>query len=121
MRTYGGNYDFYEQARVIEAARREAEYARQQARLAKEGRFIERFKTHVAKAAQVQSRIKKLDKLEKIAEPRRIVEKHSIFRVPPRSGDDGSVSVGRARRTAAMSCTTTSADRSPQGALGRDG
>ena len=88
LRTYGGNYDFYEQARVIEAARREAEYARQQARLAKEGRFIERFKTHVAKAAQVQSRIKKLDKVEKIAEPRRIIDKSFEFRTPPRSGDD---------------------------------
>jgi ATPase subunit of ABC transporter with duplicated ATPase domains len=88
LRTYGGNYDFYEQARKIEAERREAEYARQQAMLAKESRFIERFKTHVAKAAQVQSRLKKLDKLEKIAEPRRIVEKSFEFRTPPRSGDD---------------------------------
>src|SRR5207248_1761982 len=75
LRTYGGNYDFYERAREIEAERREAAYARQQAMLAKESRFIERFKTHVAKAAQVQSRIKKLDKIDKLAEPRRFVEK----------------------------------------------
>ena len=88
LRTYTGNYDFYERARVIEAARREAEYARQQARLTKEARFIERFKTHVAKAAQVQSRIKKLDKIEKVAEPRRIIEKEFDFRAPQRSGDD---------------------------------
>ncbi len=88
LRTYGGNYDFYEKAREIEAARREAEYARQQAMLAKESRFIERFKTHVAKAAQVQSRLKKLDKIEKIAEPRRFIEKSFDFRTPPRSGDD---------------------------------
>ncbi len=88
IRTYGGNYDFYERAREVEAARREAEYERQQARLAKESRFIERFKTHVAKAAQVQSRIKKLDKVEKIEAPRRIVEKTFDFRPPPRSGDD---------------------------------
>jgi ATPase subunit of ABC transporter with duplicated ATPase domains len=88
LRTYSGNYDFYERMREIEAQRREAEYARQQARLAKESRFIERFKTHVAKAAQVQSRLKKLDKLEKIAEPRRIVEKSFDFRAPARSGDD---------------------------------
>jgi ATPase subunit of ABC transporter with duplicated ATPase domains len=88
LRTYGGNYDFYEQARAIEAARREAEYARQQAMLAKESRFIERFKTHVAKAAQVQSRLKKLDKIEKIAEPRRFVEKSFDFKTPSRSGDD---------------------------------
>ncbi|HUQ01490.1 MAG TPA: ABC-F family ATP-binding cassette domain-containing protein [Kofleriaceae bacterium] len=88
IRTYGGNYDFYEKARVEETARREAEYARQQAMLAKESRFIERFKTHVAKAAQVQSRLKKLDKIEKIAEPRRIVERTFEFRAPARSGDD---------------------------------
>jgi ATPase subunit of ABC transporter with duplicated ATPase domains len=88
LRTYGGNYEFYERARAIEAERREAAYARQQAMLAKESRFIERFKTHVAKAAQVQSRMKKLDKIEKIAEPRRIVEKSFEFHVPPRSGDD---------------------------------
>jgi len=88
LRTYGGNYDFYEKAREIEAARREAEYARQQAMLAKESRFIERFKTHVAKAAQVQSRLKKLDKIEKIAEPKRFVEKSYEFRAPSRSGDD---------------------------------
>jgi ATPase subunit of ABC transporter with duplicated ATPase domains len=88
LRTYTGNYDFYEAARALEAERREAEYARQQARLAKESRFIERFKTHVAKAAQVQSRIKKLEKVEKIEEPRRIVDKTFEFRTPPRSGDD---------------------------------
>jgi len=88
LRSYTGNYDFYERMREIEAQRREAEYARQQARLAKESRFIERFKTHVAKAAQVQSRLKKLEKVEMVAEPRRIVEKHFDFRVPPRSGDD---------------------------------
>ena len=88
LRTYTGNYDFYEKAREIEAARREAEYARQQARLTKEARFIERFKTHTAKAAQVQSRIKKLDKIEKVEEPKRIIEKTFDFRVPQRSGDD---------------------------------
>jgi ATPase subunit of ABC transporter with duplicated ATPase domains len=88
LRTYGGNYDFYEKARVLETARREAAYARQQAMLAKESRFVERFKTHVAKAAQVQSRLKKLDKIEKLAEPRRFVEKEFEFRTPQRSGDD---------------------------------
>jgi ATPase subunit of ABC transporter with duplicated ATPase domains len=88
LRSYSGNYEFYETMREQETQRREAEYARQQARLAKESRFIERFKTHVAKAAQVQSRIKKLEKVEMIAEPRRIVERHFEFRTPPRSGDD---------------------------------
>ena len=88
VRTYTGNYDFYEQARALEAARREAEYERQQAMLAKELRFIDRFRAQAAKAAQVQSRIKKLDKIDKIEPPRRIVEKEFDFRRPPRSGDD---------------------------------
>ncbi len=88
IRSYTGNYDFYEKARELEAARREAEYARQQAMLAKESRFIERFKAQAAKAAQVQSRIKKLDKIEKIEPPRRIVDKRFEFRAPQRSGDD---------------------------------
>jgi len=88
LRSYTGNYDFYERARKIEAERREAEYARQQAMLAKESRFIERFKTHVAKAAQVQSRMKKLDKIEKVEPPKRIIEKTYDMKVPPRSGDD---------------------------------
>ncbi len=88
LRTYTGNYDFYEGAREIEAQRREAEYSRQQAMLAKESKFIERFKAQAAKASLVQSRIKKLDKIEKVEEPRRIVEKYFEFRTPPRSGDD---------------------------------
>lgn len=88
IRAYTGNYDFYEKMREQEAARREAEYARQQAMLAKESRFIERFKAQAAKAAQVQSRIKKLDKIEKVEPPRRIIEKRFEFRAPGRSGDD---------------------------------
>ncbi len=88
VRSYSGNYDFYEQARAVEAERREAEYERQQAMLAKEMRFVERFRAQAAKAAQVQSRLKKLDKIEKIEPPRRLVEKHFEFAKPPRSGDD---------------------------------
>jgi ATPase subunit of ABC transporter with duplicated ATPase domains len=88
LRTYAGNYAFYEKMRAEEAVRRDAEYARQQAMLAKESRFIERFKTHAAKAAQVQSRVKKLDKIEKIEPPRRIIEKSFDFRAPARSGED---------------------------------
>ena len=60
---YSGNYDFYERERAIREANREAAYARQQAMLAKEQRFIERFQTHAAKAAQVQSRVKALEKI----------------------------------------------------------
>ncbi|MEZ4400502.1 MAG: ABC-F family ATP-binding cassette domain-containing protein [Kofleriaceae bacterium] len=88
VRTYTGNYEFYERARAEAAARYEAEYARQQAMLAKESRFIERFAAHAAKAAQVASRVKKLDKIEKIEPPRRIIEKKFGFKAPTRSGDD---------------------------------
>jgi len=88
VRTYSGNFDFYERAREVEAARREAEYERHQAMLAKEMRFVERFRTHVAKAGQVQSRVKRLEKIEKIEPPRRLVERSYDFRPPPRSGDD---------------------------------
>lgn len=88
IRSYSGNYDFYEQARAQETERREAQYARQQAMLAKESRFIERFKAQAAKAAQVQSRIKMLDKIDKVEAPRRIVEQEFQFRAPKRSGDD---------------------------------
>jgi ATPase subunit of ABC transporter with duplicated ATPase domains len=85
--TYSGNYDFYERERAIREANREAAYARQQAMLAKEQRFIDRFAAHAAKAAQVQSRVKALEKIEKIELPkkRRVVK--FDFRQPPRSGD----------------------------------
>src|SRR5262249_50210071 len=85
--TYSGNYDFYERERAIREANREAAYARQQAMLAKEQRFIERFAAHAAKAAQVQMRVKALEKIERIELPkkRRVVKFE--FRQPPRSGD----------------------------------
>ena len=88
---YSGNYDFYERERQLREANREAAYARQQAMLAKEQRFIERFKTHAAKAAQVQSRIKALDKIEKVELPRRREIVQFDFRTPPRSGDQVAV------------------------------
>jgi ATPase subunit of ABC transporter with duplicated ATPase domains len=85
--SYSGNYDFYERERAIRETNREAAYARQQAMLAKEQRFIDRFAAHAAKAAQVQSRVKALEKIEKIELPkkRRVVKFE--FRPPPRSGD----------------------------------
>src|SRR3954463_15789437 len=84
---YSGNYDFYERERALREANREAAYARQQAMLAKEQRFIERFSAHAAKAAQVQSRVKALEKIEKIELPRKRELVKFDFRQPPRSGD----------------------------------
>src|SRR5262249_55036399 len=92
--TYSGNYDFYERQRQVRDANREAAYARQQAMLAKEQRFIDRFSAHAAKAAQVQSRIKALDKIEKIELPRKRQVVRFDFRRPPRSGDEVAVLEG---------------------------
>ncbi|NOT45560.1 MAG: ABC-F family ATP-binding cassette domain-containing protein [Acidobacteria bacterium] len=91
---YSGNYDFYERERAIRESNREAAYARQQAMLAKEQRFIERFAAHAAKAAQVQSRVKALDKIERIELPKKRKVVKFDFRVPSRSGDQVAVLEG---------------------------
>ena len=91
---YTGNYDFYERERALREANREAAYARQQAMLAKEQRFIERFSAHAAKAAQVQSRVKALEKIEKIELPKKREIVRFDFRRPPRSGDQVAVLEG---------------------------
>jgi ATPase subunit of ABC transporter with duplicated ATPase domains len=89
--TYSGDYDFYERERAIRETNQQAAFARQQAMLAKEQRFIDRFRTHAAKAAQVQSRIKALDKIEKVELPKKRHVVKFEFRVPPRSGDQVAV------------------------------
>ncbi|MFZ1612979.1 MAG: ABC-F family ATP-binding cassette domain-containing protein, partial [Holophaga sp.] len=86
--TYSGNYDFYVKERETRETNQEAAYARQQAKLAKEQRFIERFSAHAAKAAQVQSRVKALDKIERIELPKKRRVQKWDFRIPGRSGDD---------------------------------
>ena len=86
--TYSGNYDFYVSERETREANLEAAYARQQAKLAKEQRFIDRFSTHAAKAAQVQSRVKALEKQERIELPKRRRIPKWDFRTPSRSGED---------------------------------
>jgi ATPase subunit of ABC transporter with duplicated ATPase domains len=92
--TYSGNYDFYERERAIRDANREAAYARQQSMLAKEQRFIDRFAAHAAKAAQVQSRVKALEKIEKIELPKRRKVMKFALRPPPRSGEQVAVLEG---------------------------
>jgi ATPase subunit of ABC transporter with duplicated ATPase domains len=89
--TYSGNYDFYERERTIREANQQAAFSRQQSMLAKEQRFIDRFRTHAAKAAQVQSRIKALDKIEKIELPKKRQVVKFEFRAPPRSGEQVAV------------------------------
>ncbi|MCA9492989.1 MAG: ABC-F family ATP-binding cassette domain-containing protein, partial [Myxococcales bacterium] len=94
IRSYTGNYAFYEKMRAEDAARREAEYDKQQAMLAKELRFIERFKAQPRKASQVQSRAKMVDRIERIEPPPRLQERKFQFRKIHRSGDDVIVAKG---------------------------
>jgi ATPase subunit of ABC transporter with duplicated ATPase domains len=86
--TYSGNYDFFEAQRELAETQLQAQYARQQAMLAKEQQFIDKFKARASHAAQVQSRVKKLDKIDKVEPPRRRKAVEFDFRAPPRSGDD---------------------------------
>ena len=69
LTTYSGNYEFYEQQRALNEKQQQAQFERQQAMLAKEIKFIERFKARASHAAQVQSRVKKLDKIERVEPP----------------------------------------------------
>ncbi len=86
--TYSGDLDFFDEQRALGEKQRQAQYDRQQAMLSKELKFIERFKARASHAAQVQSRVKKLDKIEKVEPPRRRQSVQFEFRSPPRSGDD---------------------------------
>ncbi|MGB8931587.1 MAG: ABC-F family ATP-binding cassette domain-containing protein [Anaeromyxobacteraceae bacterium] len=88
LNTYSGDYDFYERERAIADEHQQAAYDRQQATLKKELAFIERFKARASHAAQVQSRVKKLDKIEKVEPPKRRKTVVFEFRDAPRSGED---------------------------------
>ena len=96
--TYGGNYDFYLREREIRREQLLASHRRQQEMLAKEEEFIARFAARASHAAQVQSRVKKLEKIERIEIP---AEQRTIrfeFSEPPRSGDDVVKIEGLAKR-----------------------
>jgi ATPase subunit of ABC transporter with duplicated ATPase domains len=91
LNTYSGNYAFYEEQRALNEKQQQAQFERQQAMLAKEIKFIERFKARASHAAQVQSRVKKLDKIEKLEPPRRRQTVLFDFPPAPRSGDDVAI------------------------------
>jgi ATPase subunit of ABC transporter with duplicated ATPase domains len=86
--SYTGDYDFYERQRDLAARQQQAQFERQQAMLAKEQAFIDRFKARASHAAQVQSRVKKLEKIERVEPPKRRKVIEFEFRTPPRSGED---------------------------------
>ena len=88
LTTYTGDYEFYEQQRAQNEKQQQAQFERQQAMLAKEVKFIERFKARASHAAQVQSRVKKLDKIERVEPPRRRQSVAFDFPPAPRSGED---------------------------------
>ncbi|WOH63203.1 ABC-F family ATP-binding cassette domain-containing protein [Bradyrhizobium sp. BWA-3-5] len=88
LSTYSGDYEFYEQQRALNEKQQQAQFERQQAMLAKEIKFIERFKARASHAAQVQSRVKKLDKIERVEPPKRRQAVAFEFMPAPRSGED---------------------------------
>jgi len=88
LTSYSGDYEFYARQRALNEQQQQAQFERQQAMLAKEIKFIERFKARASHAAQVQSRVKKLEKIERVEPPRRRQSIAFDFMPPPRSGDD---------------------------------
>jgi ATPase subunit of ABC transporter with duplicated ATPase domains len=88
LTTFSGNYEFYEAQRALNEKQQQAQFERQQAMLSKEIKFIERFKARASHAAQVQSRVKKLEKIERVEPPRRRQTVAFEFLPAPRSGED---------------------------------
>ncbi|KFC72814.1 ABC transporter related protein [Bosea sp. LC85] len=88
LTTYSGDYEFYQQQRALSEKQQQAQFERQQAMLAKEINFIERFKARASHAAQVQSRVKKLEKIDRVEPPKRRQTVQFEFQPAPRSGED---------------------------------
>jgi ATP-binding cassette subfamily F protein 3 len=85
---YSGNYDFYLRERDLRKDQQIAAFKRQQEMLSKEEEFIAKFAARASHAAQVQSRVKKLDKIERLEMPAEIKTVQFEFEAPPRSGND---------------------------------
>ena len=88
LTSYSGDYEFYEQQRAQNEKQQQAQFERQQAMLAKEIKFIERFKARASHASQVQSRVKKLEKIDRVEPPKRRQTVAFEFQQAPRSGED---------------------------------
>ncbi|MEN5277910.1 ABC-F family ATP-binding cassette domain-containing protein [Brucella sp. TWI432] len=88
LTSYAGDYAFYEGQRALNEKQQQAQFERQQAMLAKEIKFIERFKARASHASQVQSRVKKLEKIDRVEPPRRRQTVAFDFAPAPRSGED---------------------------------
>ena len=88
LTAFSGDYEFYEKQRALNEKQQQAQFERQKAMLAKEISFIERFKTRASHAAQVQSRVKKLEKIDRVEPPTRRESVEFVFPAAPRSGED---------------------------------
>jgi ATPase subunit of ABC transporter with duplicated ATPase domains len=88
LTVFSGNYEFYLKERAIRDANAASEFERQQAMLAKEEAFIARFKARASHAAQVQSRVKKLEKIDRVEPPKTRKQLRFDFQPAPRSGED---------------------------------
>lgn len=86
--TYTGNFDYYEKEREIRKDQQIAQYESQQAMLQKEEEFIAKFAARASHAAQVQSRVKKIDKIDRVELPPEDVVMDFSFPVPPRGSND---------------------------------
>lgn len=85
---YSGNYDFYEKEKDVRREQLIASAKRQEDMLAKEKEFIARFAARASHAAQVQSRVKKLDKIDIIEIPEEEKSIQFVWPQPPRGGDE---------------------------------
>jgi ATP-binding cassette subfamily F protein 3 len=86
--TYSGNYEFYERESKIRLDQLKSEYKKQQDSIAKDQEFIAKFKARASHAAQVQSRVKKLEKIDMVVVPEEEATIDFEFSQPPRGGDD---------------------------------
>lgn len=96
--SYGGNYDFYEQESETRLVNLEAQAKKQEDKLAKEEEFIARFKARASHAAQVQSRVKMIEKMERIEVPKELKAVDLVWRECPRGGDQVATVAGLGMR-----------------------
>jgi len=88
MTTYSGTYDFYLAERALRRKQNAAQVDRQQAMLKKEEDFIARFKARASHASQVQSRVKKIAKIERVELLQDPKEMSILLPELPRGGND---------------------------------
>jgi ATP-binding cassette subfamily F protein 3 len=67
LKTYGGNYSQFEQERALQLSLQQASFAKQQKQIAHLQAFVDRFRAKATKAKQAQSRVKALERMERIA------------------------------------------------------